>query len=161
MFQYTPLLINQFPFRCFEIDGQFPKDHTLTVQVWDYDATSSDDLIGETRIDIENRYYSNHRGHCGISRTWCKSGYNAWRDRERPTQIVETLCRRNNLPLPEYTDTVTIGKQKFACTGLESLDESGCVYLFYFVWSCLELFRVRLRHDQILKVTSTFHTNSS
>ncbi|XP_015125981.1 otoferlin [Diachasma alloeum] len=123
---YIPNQLNPIFGKCFEIDAQFPKDHTLTIQVWDYDATSSDDLIGETRIDIENRYYSNHRGHCGISRTWSKSGYNAWRDRERPTQILETLCRRNNLPLPEFTDTVTIGKQKFPFTaGLEILDESG------------------------------------
>jgi len=38
----------------------------LTAQIFDYDAVA-DDLIGETRIDLENRFYSKHRAHCGIA----------------------------------------------------------------------------------------------
>lgn len=38
----------------------------LTVQVLDWDLVGSDDLIGETRIDLENRFYSRHRATCGI-----------------------------------------------------------------------------------------------
>lgn len=95
----------------------FPKDYLLTIQVWDHDATSADDLIGETKIDIENRYYSRHRPHCGISRVYAVDGYNAWRDRESPIDILNYLCAKNNLPYPEYLDTeVKIGAKKFPFT---------------------------------------------
>lgn len=98
----------------FEIEASFPQDYMLTIQVWDFDAATADDLIGETRIDIENRFYSRHRAHCGIAEVYNVAGYNAWRDRERPTRILENLCRRNNLPLPEYSERkVKIGKHAF------------------------------------------------
>lgn len=115
--------------RCFEMEAEFPRDHTLIAQVWDWDAMSADDLIGETEIDIENRYYSDHRGCCGISRTYSTSGYNAWRDREKPTQILESLCKRNNLPSPEFSNSrVTIGKQEFPFHAtLNAADERGTV----------------------------------
>ncbi|EFN77733.1 Otoferlin [Harpegnathos saltator] len=100
--------------RMFEIEASFPRDYKLTIQVWDYDAATADDLIGETRIDIENRFYSRHRAHCGIADVYSSAGYNVWRDRERPTQILELLCRTNNLPSPEYREgEVKIGKQIF------------------------------------------------
>lgn len=52
--------------RCFELNGVFPRDHTLTIVVMDWDATTADDLIGETKIDLENRFYTKHRAHCGL-----------------------------------------------------------------------------------------------
>ncbi|XP_044010396.1 otoferlin [Aphidius gifuensis] len=123
---YIPNQLNPIFGKCFEMEAQFPRDHTLIIQIWDYDSTSSDDLIGETKIDIENRYYSNHRGTCGISKIYCKNGYNAWRDREKPTSILESLCKKNNLEMPEYTKTaVVIGKQKFLFTqNLDDIDET-------------------------------------
>ncbi|XP_043285592.1 otoferlin-like [Venturia canescens] len=128
---YIPNQLNPVFGKLFELDAQFPKDHMLTIQVWDYDIASSDDLIGETKIDIENRFYSTHRAHCGIAKTYNSSGYNAWRDRERPTQILGYLCNKNNLPLPEYLeDCVKIGKQRFpfeASIGICS-DEEGSAH---------------------------------
>ena len=101
-------------YRFFEIEAVFPRDCTMIVQVWDYDATTADDLIGETKIDIESRFYSKHRATCGISKLYASEGYNEWRDREKPTQILEQLCKRNNLPLPEYRNRyVKIGRKKF------------------------------------------------
>lgn len=108
--QNTPIIFYRF----FEIEAVFPRDCTMIVQVWDYDATTADDLIGETKIDIESRFYSKHRATCGISKLYASEGYNEWRDREKPTQILEQLCKRNNLPLPEYTNRyVKIGRKKF------------------------------------------------
>ena len=47
--------------RCFEIEASFPQDSVLTLQLLDWDLLGSDDLIGETKIDLENRFYSRHR----------------------------------------------------------------------------------------------------
>ncbi len=45
-------------------------DSMMRIQVMDYDRLSADDLIGETTIDLENRFYSRHRPRCGISATY-------------------------------------------------------------------------------------------
>ncbi|XP_072763326.1 LOW QUALITY PROTEIN: otoferlin, partial [Anoplolepis gracilipes] len=130
---YIPNQLNPTFGRVFEIEANFPQDYMLEIEVWDYDATTADDLIGETRIDIENRFYSRHRAHCGIASVYNTTGYNAWRDRERPTQILELLCRRNNLPLPEYGERdVKIGKKIFPFDVIEcgnEIDREECMAL--------------------------------
>ena len=58
----NPTFGKMFQFIC-----TLPYDHTLSLTVMDYDrGRLSDDVIGETRIDLENRYYSNLRGTCGL-----------------------------------------------------------------------------------------------
>lgn len=42
----------------------------LTVSIFDWDLVGTDDLIGETKIDLENRLYSKHRATCGIASTY-------------------------------------------------------------------------------------------
>ncbi|XP_053997924.1 otoferlin-like [Hylaeus anthracinus] len=122
---YIPNQLNPMFGRLFEIEATFPQDHTLIAQVWDYDATSSDDLIGETKIDLENRFYSGHRATCGISRTYNAEGYNYWRDREKPTLILDNLCKRNNLPSPDYReDHVKIGRKRFRYVDVYLKDEA-------------------------------------
>lgn len=56
--------------KCFEIECCFPQDSMLTVQIFDWDLVGSDDLIGETKIDLENRFYSKHRALCGLARKY-------------------------------------------------------------------------------------------
>ena len=46
-YQYYDLLI------------ELPGSSKLRIQVMDYDSLFSDDLIGETSIDIEDRYFDN------------------------------------------------------------------------------------------------------
>ncbi|KAE9538073.1 hypothetical protein AGLY_006045 [Aphis glycines] len=99
---------------CFEIEATFPQDSMLTVQILDWDLLGSDDLIGETRIDLENRFYSRHRATCGIPKTYELSGYNRWRDSMKPTQILAKLCKEAKLDPPVYLNgTVKIGTKTF------------------------------------------------
>jgi len=48
------------------------QDHTLTITVMDWDRFTANDLIGETTIDLENRFISQYRGTCGLPNTFCK-----------------------------------------------------------------------------------------
>ena len=56
----------------FELPATLPIDHTLTISVMDYNPTSADDLIGETKIDLENRYLSQHHPLCGLPETFAE-----------------------------------------------------------------------------------------
>ena len=56
--------------RCMEFEATFPMESLLTVQVFDWDLVGMDDLIGETKIDLENRYYSRHRATCGLAQKY-------------------------------------------------------------------------------------------
>jgi hypothetical protein len=51
----------------FELKAVLPIDHELKIQIKDYDLISADDLIGETVIDLENRYLTKHRATVGIA----------------------------------------------------------------------------------------------
>jgi Ca2+-dependent lipid-binding protein len=63
--------------RCFEIEATFPQDSLLTIQIYDWDLVGSDDMVGETKIDLENRFYSRHRATCGLpENTKSKSNFN-------------------------------------------------------------------------------------
>lgn len=50
--------------------GTFPQDTYLSIQVYDYDMASVDDFLGETVIDLENRFYTNHRAYCGLAKKY-------------------------------------------------------------------------------------------
>lgn len=118
--------------RCFEFEATFPQDSLLTVQVWDWDLVGSDDLIGETRIDLENRFYTRHRATCGLPSKYeeynkslyfnkhhlnekmCRYGYNQWRDPMKPTQILAKLCKDGKLEPPSYFNgKVKVGNKTF------------------------------------------------
>ncbi|XP_055909489.1 otoferlin-like isoform X1 [Eupeodes corollae] len=108
---YVSKQLNPIFGKCFEVEATFPQDSMLTVQIFDWDLVGSDDLIGETRIDLENRFYSKHRATCGLSMKYEDTGYNRWRDPMKPTQILSKLCKENKLDIPHYfQDRVAIGK---------------------------------------------------
>ncbi|KAL9883742.1 otoferlin-like isoform 3-T8 [Glossina fuscipes fuscipes] len=108
---YVSKQLNPVFGKCFEVEVTFPQDSMLTVQIYDWDLVGSDDLIGETRIDLENRFYSKHRATCGLSLRYEDCGYNQWRDPMKPTQILSKLCKINKLDMPHYfQDRVAIGK---------------------------------------------------
>lgn len=60
------------PKRCYEREVSFPECSNLKVKIMDYDRIKKNELIGETTIDIESRYYSKHRAHCGLPNQYNK-----------------------------------------------------------------------------------------
>ncbi|KAM6087647.1 fer-1-like protein 6 [Chlamydotis macqueenii] len=90
---YIPKQLNPVFGRSFEIQATFPKDSLLTVLIYDHDFVGTDDLIGETKIDLENRFYSRHRATCGLQSQYEVEGYNAWRDATKPSEILTKLCK--------------------------------------------------------------------
>ncbi|XP_066908146.1 otoferlin isoform X2 [Halyomorpha halys] len=109
--------------RCYEFEGKLPFDSLLTISVMD---KAINELIGETEIDIENRYYSRHRGTCGFQKSYSKKGYDAWRDAYKPSETLYWLCMSNNVPIPRYIGgEVLVGNKKFGTNAskIEDLKE--------------------------------------
>ncbi|XP_061418483.1 otoferlin isoform X4 [Lethenteron reissneri] len=112
--------------KSFDIEAVFPMDSMLTVSIYDWDLVGTDDLIGETKIDLENRLYSKHRPTCGISQRYSIHGYNMWRDPLKPSQILARLCKEVKVDPPQYSPEgrVKVANRTFtAATEVE--DENG------------------------------------
>uniref|UniRef100_H3C510 Otoferlin n=1 Tax=Tetraodon nigroviridis TaxID=99883 RepID=H3C510_TETNG len=99
---YISKQLNPLFGKSFDIEATFPMDSTLTVSIYDWDLVGTDDLIGETKLDLENRFYSKHRATCGITSNYAIHGYNVWRDPMKPTQILAKLCKDGKLDGPHY-----------------------------------------------------------
>ena len=57
-------------FRMLEFKCLLPLQKDLKIVLKDYDLLTSDDPIGETIIDLENRYLSQYRAVCGVPQTY-------------------------------------------------------------------------------------------
>nr|XP_060467247.1 fer-1-like protein 6 isoform X1 [Panthera onca] len=113
--KYIPKQLNPVFGRSFEIQAMFPKESLLSILIYDHDMIGTDDLIGETRIDLENRFYSRHRAICGLQSQYEIEGYNAWRDTSKPTEILTKLCKDNKLDGPYFRPgKIQIGNQVFS-----------------------------------------------
>ncbi|XP_056904113.1 fer-1-like protein 6 [Takifugu flavidus] len=111
---YIPKQLNPVFGRSFEMHAKFPQESLLTVLIYDYDMVGGDDLIGETRIDLENRFYSRHRATCGIPTEYSIDGYNAWRDCLKPTELLTKLCKDNGLDEPRFSPgRITVANKVF------------------------------------------------
>ncbi|XP_030625615.1 otoferlin isoform X2 [Chanos chanos] len=112
--------------KSFDVEATFPMDSTLTVSVYDWDLVGTDDLIGETKIDLENRFYSKHRATCGITSSYAIHGYNVWRDPMKPTQILNKLCKDGKVDGPHYGPGGRVKVANRVYTGpTEIEDENG------------------------------------
>ncbi|XP_072134947.1 otoferlin [Mobula birostris] len=112
--------------KSFDIDATFPMESMLTVAIFDWDLVGTDDLIGETKIDLENRFYSKHRATCGISQQYSVQGYNVWRDPMTPTQILTKLCKGGKVDGPHFGPGGRVKVANRVFTGpTEIEDENG------------------------------------
>ncbi|XP_061486315.1 fer-1-like protein 4 [Rhineura floridana] len=100
--RYIPKQLNPVFGEVLELSISFPIESELSITIFDHDLIGSDDLIGETKIDLENRFYSNHRANCGVASQYDTEGYNMWRDAFKPTHILDSLCKKNSLQSAEY-----------------------------------------------------------
>ncbi len=101
----------------YEFEAKFPYESQLTISIKDWDVMSNRSLIGQTKIDLEDRYYSNCYATCGISKRFDQQGYNAWRDLLTPKKILIKLCKKWRLKRPEFTENkltivTLLGQQK-------------------------------------------------
>ncbi|XP_028291408.1 fer-1-like protein 6 isoform X2 [Gouania willdenowi] len=126
---YIPRNLNPVFGRSFEMKATFPQESLLSVLVYDMDVVGGDDLIGETRIDLENRFYSRYRATCGLPSEYSLEGYNAWRDSLKPSELLSKLCRDNGLEPPLFSpgritvaDKVFIGKTLFVSEDEEPVE---------------------------------------
>ncbi|XP_075782089.1 otoferlin isoform X3 [Pelodiscus sinensis] len=123
---YISKQLNPIFGKSFDIEATFPMESMLTVAVYDWDLVGSDDLIGETKIDLENRYYSKHRATCGLSQAYSIHGYNMWRDPAKPSQILSRLCKEGKVDGPHYGPPGRVKVANRVFTGpTEIEDENG------------------------------------
>uniref|UniRef100_A0A671TXI0 Myoferlin n=1 Tax=Sparus aurata TaxID=8175 RepID=A0A671TXI0_SPAAU len=104
---YLPNTTNPVFGRMFEMSCFLPQDKDLKISVYDYDLLSRDEKVGETVIDLENRFLSRYNSYCGLPQTYCISGVNQWRDQLKPSQILENLARMKGLSKPRTEDNGT------------------------------------------------------
>ncbi|XP_035468770.2 myoferlin-like isoform X3 [Scophthalmus maximus] len=104
---YLPNTIYPVFGRMFEMTCYLPQDKDLKISVYDYDLLTRDEKVGETVIDLENRFLSRYNSYCGLPQTYCTSGINQWRDQLKPSQILENMARLKGLSKPRTEDNGT------------------------------------------------------
>ncbi|XP_004607583.2 myoferlin [Sorex araneus] len=97
---YVPNTLNPVFGRMYELTCYLPQEKDLKISVYDYDTFTRDEKVGETTIDLENRFLSRFGSHCGIPEQYCVSGINTWRDQLRPTQLLQNVARFKGFPPP-------------------------------------------------------------
>ncbi|XP_055986386.1 myoferlin isoform X2 [Sorex fumeus] len=97
---YVPNTLNPVFGRMYELTCYLPQEKDLKISVYDYDTFTRDEKVGETTIDLENRFLSRFGSHCGIPEQYCVSGINTWRDQLRPTELLQNVARFKGFPRP-------------------------------------------------------------
>ncbi|XP_074230043.1 myoferlin isoform X1 [Camelus bactrianus] len=97
---YIANTINPVFGRMYELSCYLPQEKDLKISVYDYDTFTRDEKVGETIIDLENRFLSRFGSHCGIPEQYCVSGVNTWRDQLKPTQLLQNVARFKGFPPP-------------------------------------------------------------
>ncbi|XP_059501966.1 fer-1-like protein 6 isoform X2 [Stegostoma tigrinum] len=139
---YIPKQLNPLFGRSYEIEATFPMESLLTITIYDFDLVGTDDLIGSTKIDLENRFYSKYRATCGLPYKYEIEGYNAWRDAMKPTEILSRLCKKHHLHGPHFRSgeievegKVFAGKTIFMDNGEELISHEHLALKVLHHWS--------------------------
>uniref|UniRef100_A0A7N6BL89 C2 domain-containing protein n=1 Tax=Anabas testudineus TaxID=64144 RepID=A0A7N6BL89_ANATE len=103
---YIPCTLDPVFGKVFELTCSLPVEKDLRVMLYDHDMLTKDEKIGETVIDLENRFLSKHGAMCGLPQSYCVSGINQWRDQLTPRQLLLRVCERRNLRKPVFENNV-------------------------------------------------------
>ncbi|XP_055032052.2 myoferlin isoform X1 [Misgurnus anguillicaudatus] len=123
---YIPSTLSPVFGRMFETTCCFPQEKDLKISVYDFDLLSRDEKVGETVIDLENRFLSYFGAHCGLPQTYCISGPNQWRDQLKPSQILQHHARLKGLSPPRTEDngnTLTFDSRLYCLSDFEANKE--------------------------------------
>ncbi|XP_032915720.1 dysferlin isoform X5 [Catharus ustulatus] len=117
---YIPCTLEPVFGKMFELSCTLPLEKDLRVTLYDYDLLSKDEKIGETVIDLENRFLSKYGARCGLPQTYCVSGPNQWRDQLRPSQLLHLFSLQHNCKAPTYKpDRIIFRDQEYVLSELE------------------------------------------
>ncbi|XP_075787176.1 dysferlin isoform X11 [Pelodiscus sinensis] len=117
---YIPCTLEPVFGKMFELTCTLPLEKDLKVTLYDYDLLSKDEKIGETVIDLENRFLSKFGARCGLPHTYCTSGPNQWRDQLRPSQLLHLFSLQRNCKAPIYkSDRVIFREQEYVLSEFE------------------------------------------
>uniref|UniRef100_A0A8C3PSP4 Dysferlin n=1 Tax=Calidris pygmaea TaxID=425635 RepID=A0A8C3PSP4_9CHAR len=117
---YLPCTLDPVFGKMFELSCTLPLEKDLKITLYDYDLLSKDEKIGETIIDLENRFLSKYGARCGLPQTYCVSGPNQWRDQLRPSQLLHLFSLQHNYKAPTYkSDRVIFREQEYILSELE------------------------------------------
>ncbi|KAF1741081.1 hypothetical protein MXB_3802, partial [Myxobolus squamalis] len=111
--------------RNFVIDTEFPKNYLLKIKIFDFDEIGSDDLIGETEIDLECRFYSKNLASMPMPLIYSQCGAWKWRYPLEPSQILQNIVTTHGFDPPTYKNgECQVGNYIFISTPT-TLDGSG------------------------------------
>ncbi|XP_055462731.1 fer-1-like protein 5 [Psammomys obesus] len=99
---YYPNTLDPIFGTVYELICNIPLEKDLQIQLYDFDLVTSDDEIGTTVIDLENRLLSSFGARCGLSKSYCMSGPFRWRDQMSPSSLLERYAKQKGLPLPVF-----------------------------------------------------------
>ncbi|KAH8319290.1 hypothetical protein KR067_002918 [Drosophila pandora] len=102
---YSPNQSNPVFGRFFELEASLPGDNILQIVVYDHDKFK-DEVIGQTTIDLEDRWRTRHRATVGLANEYTRSGYNHWHDLRLPSEILVDLCQKRGIQPPYYYGNV-------------------------------------------------------
>ena len=90
---YIPNSLNPLFGKVFVFNTFIPQEHEMRVVVMDHDATSADDLIGYTAVDLENRFLSSFQATCGIPKLYYIAGPCKWRHQLLPSELLDKYLK--------------------------------------------------------------------